>query len=147
MSIVNDMIKEMGEDVKRLLIKSSYPLTGNLSKKVKKSLEKVLGDDFDVCGATTTSYATNILVNSFIVYQQCKTNGKPVSEAMAAAGIATLITFVESAIRWGISEYKKNYPEPESKSYPASLVGEIVSLPVEYIINLYRKSKGELKCQ
>lgn len=139
MSIANNMIKEMKKDVKRLLIKSSYPLTGNLSEKVKKGLENVWGNDFNVSGATVASCITNFFVNSSIAYQVYKTNSESAPEAITAAGVITLITYIESIARLLRVEYYK--------SFPASLAGKIMSFPVEYTINLYEKAKGELKCQ
>ncbi|MBI5066556.1 hypothetical protein HZA97_10090 [Candidatus Woesearchaeota archaeon] len=126
-----------------LLCKATYPLLGNLSSGVKEEVENFLGsENFSARNATEASYWTNAVIYAGLgVHLGMGTDISgmgAVCGGLAGAMLATLEGFCREASynhdiqTWGLSE---------TGGKTASLVGKVVSLPLDAIMILNEKIK------
>lgn len=128
-----------------LLCKATYPLLGNLSSGVKEGVENVLGsENFSARSATEASYWSNAVIYAGLgVHLGMGTDISgmgAVCGGIAGAMIATLEGFCREASynhdiqTWGLSE---------TGGKTASLVGKVVSLPLDAIMILSEQLKSK----
>ncbi len=125
------MLENMGKDaIKKGLIIAS-PAIGNLSTKLRERIEEKLGEDcYNPVVSGKISAVSNILVYPLLTH-------KLTHNGWLTAG-SLLYAAIERGFRDGISN-----DDPFEKVYISSLLGKLLSKPVEYIVNLYDRAKKQ----
>jgi len=113
-----------------ILSKASYPITGNLSLSVREKIEDYLGEDiFNSKHAGGVSCFANSFLFSF---------GIMCTPYREFAGIGMPLGWLHSLARWGIVG---------EKNVSASLLGKLVSLPIEAGMGIYDGIKSRRKAE
>ena len=137
--------------LKSYLAKASYPLTGNLSEKIRNNLEEILGRNiYCANSAFEASLATNIItypVATAAIASIYGSNMFGVGAMSFGWAVFELLGRV-GELGEGLDELSLNSCHcKKSKSYdpgigmPGSLLGEIVSIPLEILVNKYERNK------
>ena len=127
-------IKEKTRNIKDYIKKEpfcvTYPILGNLSEKVQNKLESMTKGKYNAEKATITTFGTNCIAYS-IGGKYLLNIEKPENILITGVilGGAELIPRI-------VPTFSKNKPK-------ASLLGKIVSLPIEFGLGLYDGIKGE----
>lgn len=124
--------KMRNTEIKRDIFKAlAYPTLGNLPFGAQTFLEKKLGkENYNVSNAFAASLFTNFIAYSAIAFSLPE-NGTPLWLRASTTIIGALYGLIEAAMR--TVGFEKEEPH-------ASLIGKIVSLPVEIPLFLYRNS-------
>jgi len=133
-------IRGAKKNIGSILTKASYPLTGNLSALVRDRMENYLGGEiFKSTPAAVLSFFTNSLLYSGAIAGLSPNYLDGSLRKCFSVGL--ILAALESFIRVGLSDEKR-------KRISASLLGKLVSLPIEAGIGIYdgiksRRSTGE----
>lgn len=130
--------------LKSFVAKASYPITGNLSWRCKDKLEEILGEDaYCMRSAGNTASIFNLITYPSV------TVAAGVSEA---AGLSTLLGIALFGFGYALFENISFAEEWREKDYSGrkvddgakSMLGAVVSLPLEMLIDKYDKHKWDL---
>lgn len=129
--ILELMLENMGKDACRVGLMAAAPVIGNLSINLRDRIENRVGKECynAVASGFITSFS-NLLVYPILAHNLLH------NDWLTAGSIA--YAFIEKKVR---DEWCRNSNPDE---YPASLPGKILSLPIEYLANLYDRSKEQL---
>jgi len=148
---ISSAAKWTGNNLGSLLVKATYPLTGQLSLRVRDTLEESLGNKiFNSKHAGIASAVANFIAYPALAIYLARSLGVD-SNNVATIGIGsflygfyefTIIRPLQKEVR---NEYTGNYTETSDFSVPikASLPGKIISLPLEAIIGIHKGIKSK----
>ena len=125
-------------EIKKDIFKTlAYPILGNLPGEAQKFLEEKLGkENYDAIDACEASMFTNLFVYSALTYNSItyfETEPTPNLLKMFFAGLIGLV--------YGVPEAAMRDENVSEKRPYASLIGKIVSLPIEIPLSLYEKAR------
>ena len=121
----------------------TYPILGNLSGTLKTRIEeKIGGEYFDAENATNISCLTNFGIYPLALCNLVNSNDPSI--------------FISTTLLAGAEYGFGKYLEPADETFPrdcpegraGSIIGKIISLPIEYLLNLHDKVKNteKIKC-
>ena len=121
----------------------SYPIAGNFSGKLKERIERRF-PAFNSATATITSYFTNAAVygtaTGYFFNGQLSSSDVLLSSGLGLV-VGALVGIAEMTLRFSV-DYSRMYVDDRCAG---SIVGEIVSLPVEYLLNRQQKHERQVR--
>ncbi len=136
-------VTELGRDITKIAVKLSYPLTGNLSDKLRDGIESMLGEEyFNPEKAAEVSLWTNATLYSLSAgYGIYSTSKHDLGSALYVGCLAFIIFGCLDAIPRVAPKMNINIKDRTH----GSVIGKIFSLPLEYAMNLYERAKKMMK--